>query len=143
MQGREAEGLLLERRLSSIQGEPKCEGRDWQGTRAERTVNMPCIFVTLDVSRLSGWLNTAAPCRVDSEAWEEGRTHAGPRVAGERVGQQRRKPCAGRTQRTVEAAGRARAERTSNMCPMVVTLDVSRLSGWLNAAMPCRVEREA
>ena len=36
--------------------------------RAERTVKMPCIFVTLDVSRLSGWLNTAAFCRVESEA---------------------------------------------------------------------------
>ena len=126
-----------------MQGEPKCEGRDWQGMRAERTVTRRGIVVMPEVAGPSGRLNTAAPCRVDSEAWEEGRTHAGPRVAGERVGQQRRKPCAGRTQRTVEAAGRARAERTSNMYPMVVTLDVSRLSGWLNAAMPCRVEREA
>ena len=30
-------------------------------------------------------------------------------------------------------------ERTSNMCAMVVTLDVSKVSGWLNAAAPCRV----
>ena len=28
---------------------------------------------------------------------------------------------------------RARAERTVNMLPMLVTLDVSKLSGWLNA----------
>ena len=34
---------------------------------------------------------------------------------------------------TVEAEGRARAERTINMRAMSVTLDVSRLSGWLNA----------
>ena len=34
---------------------------------------------------------------------------------------------------TVEAEGRARAERTLNMYPISVTLDVSRLSGWLNA----------
>ena len=41
-------------------------------------------------------------------------------------------------------AGRARAERTWNMDCMLVTLDVSRLSGWLNAPpTPCRVEREA
>ena len=40
-------------------------------------------------------------------------------------------------------AGRARAVRTANMCCMLVTLDVSRLSGWLNAAACCRVEREA
>ena len=29
------------------------------------------------------------------------------------------------------------------MNPMPVTLDVSQLSGWLNAAAACRVEREA
>ena len=42
-------------------------------------------------------------------------------------------------------AGRARAcaERTANMMLMVVTLDVSKLSGWLNARAPCRVERRA
>eukprot|EP00964_Phaeocystis_antarctica_P058052 scaffold34414_cov60-Phaeocystis_antarctica.AAC.7 len=39
--------------------------------------------------------------------------------------------------------GRARAERTANMPNMVVTLDVSKLSGWLNAYACCRVERRA
>ena len=43
---------------------------------------------------------------------------------------------------TVEVEGRARAERTKNMYPMSVTLDVSRLSGWLNADAYCRVERK-
>ena len=38
---------------------------------------------------------------------------------------------------------RARAERTGNMPYMVVTLDVSKLSGWLNADAYCRVERRA
>ena len=38
---------------------------------------------------------------------------------------------------------RARAERTWNMTPMFVTLDVSKLSGWLNADACCRVERRA
>eukprot|EP00964_Phaeocystis_antarctica_P004350 scaffold2361_cov91-Phaeocystis_antarctica.AAC.1 len=33
------------------------------------------------------------------------------------------------------------AERTENMPRMSVTLDVSKLSGWLNASPPCRVER--
>ena len=42
---------------------------------------------------------------------------------------------------TVEAEGRARTERTSNIPCMSVTLDVSRLSGWLNAYTSCRVER--
>ena len=38
--------------------------------------------------------------------------------------------------KAVEA--RARAERTSNMPPMFVTLDVSKLSGWSNAFADCR-----
>ena len=42
---------------------------------------------------------------------------------------------------TVEGAGRARAERTINMDRMSVTLDVSRLSGWLNARASCRGKR--
>ena len=49
----------------------------------------------------------------------------------------------GREAPTVEAQGRARAERTLNMFTMSVTLDVSRLSGWLNADARCRVERES
>ena len=42
---------------------------------------------------------------------------------------------------TVEAEGRERAERTANILVMSVTLDVSRLSGWLNACATCRVTR--
>ena len=38
---------------------------------------------------------------------------------------------------------RARAECTSNILRMVVTLDVSKLSGWLNLIANCRVERRA
>ena len=40
----------------------------------------------------------------------------------------------------MEAEGRARAERTSNIRCMLVTLDVSKLSGWLNASAICRVK---
>ena len=39
--------------------------------------------------------------------------------------------------KTVEAEGKARAERTLNMDCMFVTLDVSRLSGWLNVDAFC------
>ena len=35
----------------------------------------------------------------------------------------------------------ARARRTPNMAYMVVTLDVSKLNGWLNTNAPCRVTR--
>ena len=38
---------------------------------------------------------------------------------------------------------RARAERTGNMPHMVVTLEVSKFSGWLKADAPCRVEGRA
>jgi hypothetical protein len=38
---------------------------------------------------------------------------------------------------------RARAERTENMPPMFVTLEVSKLSGWLKADACCRVEGRA
>jgi hypothetical protein len=38
--------------------------------------------------------------------------------------------------------GRARAERTLNMPLMSVTLDVSKLSGWLNADARCRRSRK-
>ena len=41
--------------------------------------------------------------------------------------------------RREDVGARARAERTLNMPYMVVTLAVSKLSGWLNADAPCRV----
>ena len=45
--------------------------------------------------------------------------------------------CTGRDR--LKAVGvRARAERTSNIQRMSVTLDVSKLSGWLNAVAYCR-----
>ena len=50
--------------------------------------------------------------------------------------------CTGRA-RLKAGGARARAERTQNMEYMVVTLDVSKLSGWLNTRAPCRVKRWA
>ena len=41
---------------------------------AERTWNMPYMVVTLEVSKLSGWLNADAYCRAEKE---EGIRHAG------------------------------------------------------------------
>ena len=109
------------------------------GARPERTRNMSLMSVTLDVSKLSGWLNADADCRVERRAYEAGSMRAG---RWEGVGRRRRKHRAGEDP-TVEVAGRARAERTRNMFCMFVTLDVSRLNGWLNAVALCRVEREA
>ena len=42
-----------------------------------------------------------------------------------------------------EIEGRVCLERTLNMSLMVLTLDVSRLSGWLNADAFCQVETRA
>ena len=63
--------------------------------------------------------------------------------AGRSWGRQlRRKQRAGKAP-TVQAEVRARAERTENMPLVLMTLDVLRLSDWLNADAPCRVEKEA
>ena len=40
--------------------------------RAERT-NMAAMFVTLDVSKFSGWLNADTDCRVEKRAYDVGR----------------------------------------------------------------------
>ena len=50
--------------------------------------------------------------------------------------------CTGRA-RLKAVGARARAERTANMAYMVVTLDVSKLSGWLNAVAFCRFKTRA
>ena len=50
--------------------------------------------------------------------------------------------CTGRA-RLKAVGARARAERTPNMRRMFVTLDVSKLSGWLNEYAFCRTERRA
>ena len=106
--------------------------------REERTPNMPPMSVTLEVSKLSGWLNDDAPCRESKGghtvcgAWR----YAGGRAAG-----------GGATAAASNVQERARLcrlgaghgeERTENMKLMVVTLEVSKLSGWLNDAAPCR-----
>ena len=97
------------------------------------------MSVTLDVSKLSGWLNADAYCRVERRAYDADRGvgreagGCGPAAAHERHAQ--------REGPAVKAGGaRACAERTPNMALMVVTLDVSQLSGWLNAYAYCRVE---
>ena len=43
----------------------------------------------------------------------------------------------------MEDEGRARAKRTSNIHHRCMTLEVSQLSGWLNADAHCRVEKKA
>ena len=99
------------------------------------------MFVTLDVSKLSGWLNAFADCRVERRACDAGRGAA--REAWGRWVAATQAACARVGTDPRLWGGRARAERTVNIWYMSVTLDVSKLSGWLNADAPCRVERGA
>eukprot|EP00964_Phaeocystis_antarctica_P138988 scaffold103684_cov52-Phaeocystis_antarctica.AAC.3 len=89
-------------------GRPRCKQRvgqgltaNWgQGTgREERTLNMPSMVVTLEVSKVSGWLNADAPCRVERRACGAGRG------ADRQTGSMAR----------LQIKGRARVERTRNM----------------------------
>ena len=70
------------------------------------------MFVTLDVSRLSGWLNADAARNI---------------------------PCMVTTLEVSKLSGWLNAAALWNMYCMFVTLDVSKLSGWLNADARCRV----
>ena len=110
----------------------EAEGR----ARAERTANMSNMFVTLDVSKLSGWLNNDASYRVTGRARRRGHMRAGSGGRGGAAAVQ----AACREVPTVAAEGKARAKRTANIHPMFETLDVSRLSGWLNAVASCQVK---
>ena len=60
------------------------EGLHWGAghVRGKRTLNMACMFVTLVVSRFSGWLNCFAACRVEGRACDAGRGVRGPEGAG-------------------------------------------------------------
>ena len=104
--------------------------------RAGRTSNMLSMPVTLEVSQLSGWLKACAFCRVE----REGHAMRGDVQAGRREGvgwwwRERRARGKGPTQ---GLGGRARAERTLNMPYMAVTVEVSKLSGWLSFCAPCQ-----
>ena len=98
-------------------------------------LNMKLMSVTLDVSRVSGWLNSGAPCRAEMRAYEAGR--GAGLEAGEGVEREHGRPIA----QTV--CTRHAAERTQNIARMSVTLDVSKLSGWLNDCALWRVGRGA
>ena len=100
------------------------------------------MVVTLDVSKLSGWLNAAASCRVKREPCGKRGGMRGRRD-GRGVGRRRRRKqrAQGGPPTAEGVLAGAGAERTLNISAMVVTLDVSKLSGWLNAAACCRVKR--
>ena len=95
--------------------------------RAKRTRNISAMTVTLEVSKLSGWLNLYACCQVKGRACDAGR--GARREAGQGVRRWRRKRHARGKADSRLLGARARAERTPNMPCMFVTLEVSKLSG--------------
>ena len=106
------------------------------------------MSVTLDVLKVSGWLNSLASCRA------ERRAHGAGRGAGQETRGRNTRQTAGRQAMAAHAKGvqgtvrlqigdRPRAERTENMWLMSLTLDVSKVSGWLNSLASCRAERRA
>ena len=80
---------------------------------------MPCMFVTLEVSKLSGWLNVDAPCRES-----KGRHTVRVEGAGQQTGATA-SSVQGRAR--LQIRGRTGVERTRNIWYMVVTLEVSHL----------------
>ena len=79
-------------------------------------LNMNCMPVTLEVSKLSGWLNADA-------YWNM--------------------PYIPVTMDVSKFSGWLNADAEWNMLDSTVTLDVSKLSGWLNADAYCREPKEA
>ena len=59
-------------RRQRTSGMLRVRSRLWGGYRAcaERTQNIAFISLTLDVSKLSSWLNAAADCRVARQAYD-------------------------------------------------------------------------
>ena len=111
--------------------------------RAERTPNMVCMSVTLEVLKLSGWLKAGAYCRVEGRACDAGGRAASREAGGPGVVAAHKRHMHGEKARLKAWGPRARAERTLNMPYMLVTLEVSKLSGWLKADAYCRVEGRA
>ena len=107
-------------------------------------MSRPSMSVTLEVSKLSGWLKAAAPCRVQRRHPAEGmrvahteeKAHRGEVESGARAA------CVWPTAQECGQKAQAR-KRTKNMELMSVTLEVSKLSGWLKADADCRVEGRA
>eukprot|EP00964_Phaeocystis_antarctica_P004736 scaffold2566_cov54-Phaeocystis_antarctica.AAC.2 len=81
---------------------------------------MLLMVVTLDVSKLSGWLKAIAPCRVEKEAYSESEM----RVGDGRACDVRHKAGCRRTR--LETRGRGWAMNTKNIWLMSVTPEVSQ-----------------
>ena len=82
-------------------------GHRWGGARAQRTWNMNCMVVTLDVSKLSDWLNADAYCRVARRAYDAGGMRA-ERRKGRGAAAAHAAACKARARLGIGGAGHAR-----------------------------------
>ena len=106
---------------------------------------MEAMLVTSDVSKLlSVWLNAYANCRVTTQGEGVQCGASAGREAEELLGASVAAQSGVHGEGPTQKAWGAGHERTENMEPMLVTLEVSKLlSGWLNEWALCRVERRA
>ena len=111
------------------------------GHGEERTKNMWFMSLTLEVSKLSGWLNANAYCRESEGEHIRCGASCGPGGGRRRATAVHAAFTQGRAR--LQIGSRAGEERTENMSRMFVTLEVSKLSGWLIADAYCRDERRA
>ena len=93
---------------------------------------MLSMSVTLDMSKFSDWLNADAPC-------QESR---GENAVRGRLVWSGMPACTGRLDWSL-SKGRTGGVFTLNICPIFLTLDVSKFSGWLKLSASCQVERRA
>ena len=96
-------------------------GRDCRlgaGHGQERTKNIPYMFVTLEVSKLSGWLNADALCRESKEGHAVRGEVYGSGAAG--GGRPRRQACSVQERARLPIGGRARGgehvEHVARVC---------------------------
>ena len=80
------EGVGQRRRKRHACGEGSAQEALGARTRAERTLNMPYMLVTLEVSKLSGWLKPDAPCRAERRVYAmQDEVHGSREVKGRGV----------------------------------------------------------
>ena len=89
---------------------------------------MLLMDVTLEVSKLSGWLKAAAFCRVQRRHPAEGNAYGTHRGEGTQRGGRIRSARGVRVAQLGSVGRTRRRKRTRNMAPMFVTLEVLKLS---------------